>query len=557
MVWRHSRATLLVFAALLLVVRSFVGAGVWGDEPYSLSTTMRYLLGDRPLVDSWDTNFSSAIMAMPFLKAFLWVAGSTDAVLLAFRGVWVLLTLTAAAVAFWVLRDRLSTWMAAAVAALLTLYIPFLSSYVGYGADYLWHILASFVAVRLLTAPPRVNAWYALPGMLTAVGVIGNPTTITAVPLFVLALWLASRKSCLSPLAPVSQYLIGGIATGSLFLLVLRLLSGPSILSMLSQLTQPDDHDFSLAVQIAHLRQAVTLSLAPLAGGLLLALARRKSTGAQRHLVTLLFFIVGALGAIIMLLSGRLYTLFAPQGLVYVASMTVLVAGFFSMKGDIRTEQFLLVLPALGAGIGWFVGSNAGWESAVLASPLLFAAALYWWPDSRQLAEATNAKWLEPLAIASIVSLIVTVAAVGVLNTPEGPTLQMTSRIERGPFMGMFTTSDDALLQHRMIAALASLPAPSGRTAYLERYPLGYLIEGAHPGTYSTWMTSASSERLQTYVALTGNYPTRIVLTRFGANLNDGEFPSTVNLEGFPEDFQLVAETEDLRVFDPVGATGN
>jgi hypothetical protein len=53
---------LLALLALAVLWRTFVGVGTWGDEPYALATPLRYHLGDRPLVDSWDTNFSSALL---------------------------------------------------------------------------------------------------------------------------------------------------------------------------------------------------------------------------------------------------------------------------------------------------------------------------------------------------------------------------------------------------------------------------------------------------------------------------------------------------------------
>ena len=102
-----------------------------------------------------------------------------------------------------------------------------------------------------------------------------------------------------------------------------------------------------------------------------------------------------------------------------------------------------------------------------------------------------------------------------------------------------------------MVNTLTGLAATTGRTVYFERYPLGYMLgQGSRPGTYSTWATSAQSDRLNTYLAITGNTPKRVVLTRFALDLDDGGFPSPVNLAGFDADYEEIYRDDQVRVYE-------
>ena len=233
--------------------------------------------------------------------------------MLAFRMVWLSLTLVNAGVAYVVVRRSRGQWFATAMAALLILYVPFLSPYVGYGADYLWHMLAALLAVRFLQSPPKHPATHALTGAVCALGVISNPTTITVVPFFVAALLLAHRGSD-TRLRVVGWYVLGGLALGAAFVVTIWIRSGPGMLDALEQITSPDDHDFSLAGQVARLRQATALIVGPLVTGALLGATRLFVRSDRGNVVTLIAFVAGCLGAVAALLAGRVYLLIAPAG---------------------------------------------------------------------------------------------------------------------------------------------------------------------------------------------------------------------------------------------------
>ena len=540
----------LALAVLFLVWRIRIGVGTWGDEPYALSTALRYSLGDRPLVDSWDTNFSSAVLALPFVRAFLAIWGSTDGILLAYRAVYVVMIVSVAVLSVRYLaanpENRTGLW----IGPLFVIYMPFVGPGVGYGGDWILHILSGLIAYRL-TQQRRERPWlHVLPGLVSSMAIIGNPPTITVIPFFVLCLWLAHRDSRQTHSSRIIAWYLAGVLTVAIaFLLVLLLLAGPSVLSLLPHVLEPDDHSFGLGSQAARVwsaRWLIVCVILVTATLRVLAVRRRRPGSQSRAALAILMSLLGT-GALAVV--DRLSVNVLPQSIVFAAGASILAA-FSLERHEPPKGTAVLIAPAAGAAFGWFAGSNGGIFTAIIGAPLLLAAGVLWAIDlDRDLTDGVGHLGRSLIALALGV-LVVATGAIGVLRTPEGTTLSMQTVVSEGPFAGIRGTEDEARLQSELVAALRSLPAAGGRVVFLERFALGYLITLDMPGTYSTWATSASSDRLQQYIDATGNRPARIVLTRYALDLNDGEFPETVNIRGFEEGYSLIYADQNLRVFD-------
>lgn len=544
-VGRWLGALLFALGSALLLWRFAVGVGTWGDEPYAVTTAVRFALGDRPLIDSWDTNFSSAVMTLPFVKAWLATVGSADGIILGYRGLQLAVTSLTAWIGYHALRAAGATGKTgAAMAALIMAYMPFLSPVVGYGMDCHWHMIAGFSALLQYHNPPKRRWLQILPGVASMLGIIGNPPTVVVVPFFVVALLLAHRRDRTGGQRAAILYLAGAGGLGVAFLGVLRLLSGPEMFSMLPQITNPDDHDFSMRAHLGRLMSSTSILLLPFMLGIAVGVAARLRRYRNAFGVAMLAVSLSIPASYALFALGRLTLTALPQALTYTAAVAAIVAG---LTAGVRLERgaLLLVLPAAGAGIGWLLGSNAGPHTAMLAAPMALAAVLCTPGESSVEPEPSST-----VRSASLIALAVAVAVPGVLYTPEGTTLSMTTVVKDGPFAGMFGTPQEAADQQRMVTALTSLPPIDGRVIFFERFPLGYLITAEQPATYSTWATSATSERLQEYTNRTGNVPERIVLTRYALDIRDGEFPDGVNLDGFNSEFTRVHADDDFIVYD-------
>jgi hypothetical protein len=478
---------------------------------------------------------------MPFVKTHLALAEGTDGIVLAYRFLQLAITTITALVGYAALRRWIPPFVAAAVGASVLVYMPFLLPVVGYGMDAHWHMLSSFSALLLLAQPSRDHRWYAGVGIISALGAIANPPTIIVLPFFMAALAIAHRGAGTqrARFGPVLWYAAGFAFAGLIFALALDAAAGHREFSLLRYVLHPDDHDFSLGAYVRRLLSSKWLGVMPIALGTSFAIVRRRE--GQASLLAPALVALSTLGVYALIATGRLTAPVTPQSLAFAAGASLLIALF---RPDVPRKVgavLVLVLPAMGAGAGWFLGSNAGIHTALLAAPLVLAAGLLFWSTRSPIG------WAQ---LMSLVMLVAGIGAPGLAFTPEGNTLEMTSVVEDGPFEGMLGTAHEATLQADFVRALRMLPASGGRVLFLERFPLGYLIVQQRPGTYSTWATSATGERLQQFVDVTGDRPSRIVLTRYAFNVQDGEFPTEVRLTGFDTDFERVYADENLIVYD-------
>jgi hypothetical protein len=247
--------------------------------------------------------------------------------------------------------------------------------------------------------------------------------------------------------------------------------------------------------------------------------------------------------------TGRLWPTVIPQSVVYVLGSSLLLVELAGRSIRLSGAQALALASAGGPAVGWFLGSNGGIHSALMASPLVLLAALSFCLHVECDGPRNRRVFLAKTGV--VFSLVCVVAAAGMLYTPEGLTRTMTTRVDHGPFKGIRGTLEEVRRTHDIWRALQSNGPADMRTVYLERFPLGYLTTMERPGTYSTWATSADSPRLQSYVDRTGIVPGRIVLTKFAFAVNeDGVFPEHVELRGYQDDYAEVFEDENIRILE-------
>ena len=371
-------AVAFIVAALFLLWRCLLSPGFGGEEPWGLAAALRFHLGDRPLVDSWDTNFSSAILALPFLKGYLATVGSTEGILLAFRSVFYTAVVATALAMTVCLRGTLSRLSAVSMGLLILFYMPFLAPYVGKAADYHAHMLSALTAVCLHRSAPRVALANLIPGVLSGIAVIGNPPTITVVPFFVWALVRAypephRRRSA------VWGYLLGGIGVGVVFLLSLLMLSGRDLFLHFNHVMSPDDHDFSLLAFLGRLSEGAWLLAIPILIGVLAGAISAGGRYKPDGRVSFWAMVVAMASGFYLAASDTIVGPVMPQSLVFVVGASLLLTDRLTRTTRLTATQLLLLLPAIGAGLGWFLGSNGGVFSFALASPLILGAAVASW----------------------------------------------------------------------------------------------------------------------------------------------------------------------------------
>ena len=79
----------LLFMAAAFAGRAFLGFD-WSDESMYLALPYRFVLGDRPFLDSWDSHQLWGLLMVPAVKGYLLLFGSMDGAILFFRIAFVL-----------------------------------------------------------------------------------------------------------------------------------------------------------------------------------------------------------------------------------------------------------------------------------------------------------------------------------------------------------------------------------------------------------------------------------------------------------------------------------
>ena len=112
---------ILAIAFLLCLWRAFKGF-CWTDESFYISTADRFFKGDALLVTEWYRTQLSSVICLPFYALYRLVTGGIDGVILYFRILYLLLSLTTAVVAYKVINKDYPESVATIISVLIMFY---------------------------------------------------------------------------------------------------------------------------------------------------------------------------------------------------------------------------------------------------------------------------------------------------------------------------------------------------------------------------------------------------------------------------------------------------
>lgn len=535
----RSRASIVFYVVLallaaLMVYRAAYGIEWYGDEAYSLGTASRYAAGDHPITQSWESHFSSGMLLTPFVWVLRRAAPDGTGIVLLFRYLFVVLN-TLYAVAVWrLIRGLVPPWAAVLTTLTLYLYLPYFYVFPYYNSMMVWGFtLSSLLLLRgfSVAGGPSRTRYLVASGVLSGLGTIAYPTMLLALPFFCAGIWLAARASGEggAPRQPLVRYLAGLVATLGVFAVVLLVSSGFRDLgAALPYFLHPTDRDMSpgaMAYRIGRtwsvlITPAVTLAAFGIAS---LATRARRSPVAAAAVAT----VTAALTAFVLYKFKFTFLSYLdiPQS---VALAIGCLAPLMALRlRDARTRQlvWLLSLPALGLGVGTLLASYEGFETAAMPSiialvatyAVMALAARDGAADSGPGGAAGRPRLTDTrlvvaaMAAVAVFSLYTTMQYVG----GDSAVRQLDTRMVAGPYAGIRTTAANAAWYAAYLEVLAPLRASTGRIAFVEEFPQGYLLTGRPPGTYSVWTTFSTGGRWQAYLDITGLYPDDIVSTTF------------------------------------------
>lgn len=484
--------SLAVAVALVAVIftwrRLFLGTDL-NDEGFSIAMPYRLALGSRPFVDEMSVLQTAQFFLYPFVKAYVWLRGGDEGIVLFTRHVYLVWTVGVSLVACLSLR-RLLRWEHALAASLICTTFVFVSttnlSYNTLGAGLL--VIGMALGARTIVGDDGVG-WLLAAGVAQGLAAFAYPTLLLALPVSGACLVLAMRERRRSAAGFWLCGVAGTLAAEALVLAsfgprnVVRSarlqfavwgkindLSGPAKLwalgdGVLGHLgLYPLIVAAALVVWVAYRRwplARLALALAPLA---LLPFGEQLVSGGDGF-------------GVIYGLAAPFFYLFVPEARRELATR-LLVWGY---------------VPALAAGVISGYSSTNGWVQmdvgllpAMVLSGVFLALAL-----TPREGEGDRVRLLLPgLALACLAGLLAVTVVYQYQFLPRAvPYSHLTAIVRGGPYAGVRTTPQRAAYLSELRRDLATVATPSDRLLVFYGEPAFYLFWPYRTAMNTVWLT--------------------------------------------------------------------
>lgn len=470
------------------------------DEALYLSIPYRLLQGDRLLLHEWHVTQPSSVLLLPLVWLYLRIVGSTEGILLAFRGIYLFFhTLTTA---YLYLRLRRRSLPGALCAALMYLiYAPINVPALSYNT-----MGIGLLAITLLTLALSVGrTWEAvLCGLCFAGAVLCNPYyfvlyLVYAGAVLILALRRTNGAPCLRP-AFWLRLTGAGAAVALLVLLYVVLHTELAVFTRTIPAILYGDTAEHPARSLPGIlygiwatfhKNGLFIPTLVVSVGLCLALLLDRNWREHRALYLLI-------ASLLSLCYGFWFRVYYHVSLnFYMFSVNIL--GFFAwLYADDRRDPlfFFVYLPGLLCWVCSAAASNLGFINIssvstlnMIASVMLIFSAV---PSLHQGGALKKA--------AATVMILAVVAQFGLLlecrvNTvfPMRPTAAGTEKVAHGSLRGMMAEPEEWARYEDAWAATAPVREQAeGTVAYLTEIPGQYLDDGKRCGVFSAWFPGVS-----------------------------------------------------------------
>jgi hypothetical protein len=469
--------------------RLFLGTDL-SDEGFYVAVPYRFALGARPFVDEMNFLQTAALFSVPFVKAYLWLAGGATGIVLFMRHLYLLWTLVVAGTVCVGFR-RVVRWELALLAGLVcsTLVIATISdlSYNTLGAGLL--VVGMSLGARALLGGGG-DRYLVAAGAAQALAALAYPTLVVVLPVTAVCLALVTsgqRRRALSAWAA------GALAA----------LAGEALLLA----------SFGVGNVLRCLRyQRADWSRLNAGGGS--AKLWGVFHGVLAHLTLFPLILVCALAVLLAYRRwplARLALVLAPLALLPFGEQIVsggdgfavvygLVAPFFFLfvAAERRRQATRLLvwgyLPSLAAGLVTGYTSASGWLQmdvgllpAVVISGVMLALAL----TPRRGERAVLRRALPVGALLALAGILAVTVVYEYQFLPRAvPYAKLTVTMHGGPYAGIRTTPSRAAYLLQLRADLPRVAAPSDRLLIFYQVPAFYLFWPHRVATNSVWISS-------------------------------------------------------------------
>jgi hypothetical protein len=488
------------------------------DEAFTAALPYRFLLGDRPFIDEINSAQTAGFILVPFVWLYLKVVHSTVGIILFMRMLFLVAKLTLAATVFATIKRHVA-WPVALVASLFcVVFVPYSiasPSYNVLGSGFL--TACSFIAARRYA--PNGTA-----GDLWWAGVCGGLATLAYPPLglpvvvlgFVL---LGMTGDAMKRLKDFGSYVAGG-------LLVAAVVAPLFVRAGRANLEVMIDYGALLAPKVPSKLFDMILALwahAPVSLWVVptLVIVRGGLAAHPKWSIWVLPLLVASLAlGVPSALSSQLPIV------IYAALLAPAFLVFLWDDPFCRTLFAVVWVPSFFAGlVTCYTSSNGELNAAIGFFP---AAALFVVYEALAVVKLSRdgeaAPAVSPLVLLGPAVLILSMLArYGGTVYRDGPIQDLEVRVESGPFRGLFTTKERALLLVELEQIFRRHEDVRGRVLVYWESPAGYLFSRMQPAPNTVWPIPAADQN-----ALMTHYRPRITGHGFSIKVKgSSKFPVT------------------------------
>ena len=513
--------------AAAFIGRAFFGFD-WSDESFYLALPYRFVLGDRPFLDSWDAHQLWALMMVPVVKGYLLLFGSMDGAILFFRIAFVLVQgLVSVFVYRTVLRVSQRRFPALLSAALFFAFVPSsisAFSYMTFSSCLL--MLAALLSLSAMAQEPPKHLRFRsfLAGLCFAVSCFSYPLFLAALPCYLAlplflapipgrgkhgktALALSFLAGCAAIWTSMGAYLIGTIGLSP----ALKGMAGAFAVESFHQLAESTSlflKDYYHLVFLALLQ--VTLLSCILLGRFA---GLPAAAGSVLHFLVRLFLPLCIVLQVVFLLiqdEGALPSVSKLNQIQACAGFWPLI--LFAQRPTKRGAAYLAVfyLPAnLMAWAVYVTDGNGITGASFILNLAVIAAFLMVWEfyqeDAPELPAVSGLHWsrlFQGAAAAFSVFIVLACAGLRVQAVYRDSRLTLLdTRISTGPAKGIYTTAGSCVSYESMVKALTE-EGKDRRAAFSELLPFGYLCLQESPASPTVWRLPLPGGEMEQYLKL-------------------------------------------------------
>lgn len=503
---------LALFCALLL--RLPYGFD-WTDEAYYSVLPYRFVLGDRPLLDTWEVHQLSGMLSLPFLRLYLlFTVGDMTGVMLFFRYVLACVQLLISLYAFFVLRRRSGNIWAFLCAGLMLMHVHYGLNGFSYNAmTPLFCMLSALLVFDGMDGRhPLLKVW--LGGVFYAFAVQAYPYFALSVPVYGIFWWQFLRRhqgQAGAKRLPVA-FGAGVISVLALFaaFVAFRSSGGNLLAGLRGMLGDPDHVAESPLLILAQYANSLRVLFGPVSWGAAILCVvgilacfwknpRQKAILSKvgLGLCALLIF------AAVIWVAAYDYPNHHKINLA-AASLALFAPGLYFLSGRKVDRSMLLFFLGFALSLAVQLGSNTRIRSSSgMLLPASIGTLLYLADCTRGIFSTQRAQIIFRRAafIGCACQLLLTSGLRLGTVYRDAPLSQLDTVMAEGPAKGVVTTAENAAAYAGIYQDFMDNAPKQGNLLVTNLLPVAYLMTGMRPATPSTFNMTMDSDWLAQYYA--------------------------------------------------------